>query len=82
MAAIDPSAIWSHEAHILARISDALEASNFLFIRANWDESSGHAPPEPPDPMWRPGIAEIEPEPAAMASGTELAQWFGEMNAL
>ncbi|MEV6674777.1 hypothetical protein [Streptomyces sp. NPDC051162] len=78
-AAVDESAMWSHEAHILARVSDALEASNYLFIRAN---SASDSRLDPPEPMWRPGIAQVEPEKPAMASGADLAAWFGEMNAL
>ncbi|MFF4223189.1 hypothetical protein ACFYZH_10025 [Streptomyces abikoensis] len=78
-AAIDESAIWSHEAHILARVSDALEAANYLFISAN---TAGDTRLDPPEPMWRPGAAHIEPEKPRMASGAELASWFGDMNAL
>ncbi|MCZ4097311.1 MULTISPECIES: hypothetical protein [unclassified Streptomyces] len=79
MTAVDESAIWSHEAHILARISDSLEAANYMFIRAN---SSGDSDIDPPEPMWRPGVAESEPTKPVMASGAELAAWFGEMNSI
>ncbi|WP_158716948.1 hypothetical protein [Streptomyces rimosus] len=79
VAAVDESAIWSHEAHILARISDALEAANWLYIQANSSEENAL---DPPEPMWRPGIPAPAAAPKAMASGAELAAWFGEMNSL
>ncbi|MEU7149723.1 hypothetical protein AB0B15_17065 [Streptomyces sp. NPDC045456] len=79
---IDESAMWSHESHLLARISDALEASNYLFIRANTADEDTEI--DPPQPLWRPGTEAVEPEPEkpAMASPAELSQWFGAMNAL
>ncbi|GAA2916960.1 hypothetical protein GCM10020221_11250 [Streptomyces thioluteus] len=79
VAAIDESAVWTHEAHMLARISDALEASNYLFIQAN---STGDTALDPPEPMWRPGGVIEEPQNPEMASAAELAQWFGDMNSL
>ncbi|WP_344069355.1 hypothetical protein [Streptomyces crystallinus] len=79
VAAIDESAIWTHEAHILARISDALEAANWLFISAN---SAGDEALEAPEPMWRPGIEPSEPPPPVTASGADVAVWFGQMNSL
>ncbi|MFD9792344.1 hypothetical protein ACFWXK_15495 [Streptomyces sp. NPDC059070] len=79
VAAVDESAIWSHEAHILARISDALEAANWLFISAN---STSDNPFDAPEPMWRPGIAPPEPPPPVVASGSDVAAWFGQMNSL
>ncbi|MEU6959414.1 hypothetical protein [Streptomyces chrestomyceticus] len=79
--AVDETAMWSHESHLLARISDALEASNYLFIQANSAEETGI---DPPQPVWRPGAEAVEPEPEepAMASPAELSEWFGAMNAL
>ncbi|MFK0295475.1 hypothetical protein ACIQU6_34090 [Streptomyces sp. NPDC090442] len=79
--AIDESAMWSHESHLLARISDSLEAANWLFIRANSAEDTDI---DPPQPMWRPGAEPIEPEPTKpeMATPAELSNWFGAMNAL
>ncbi|MFE7313813.1 hypothetical protein ACFU7T_12000 [Streptomyces sp. NPDC057555] len=79
--AVDESAMWSHESHLLARISDALEAANWLFIRAN---SADDTDRDPPQPMWRPGAEPVESEPMKpeMASPSELASWFGAMNAL
>ncbi|MFD9569735.1 hypothetical protein ACFWBI_07810 [Streptomyces sp. NPDC059982] len=79
VVAVDESAMWSHEAHILARISDALEAANWLFISAN---SSQDTRLDPPEPMWRPGIEPIEAPAPAMASGAEVAGWFAGVNAL
>ncbi|WP_190092298.1 hypothetical protein [Streptomyces melanogenes] len=79
VAAVDASAIWSHEAHILARISDALEAANWLFISAN---STSDNTLDAPEPMWRPGIAPSEPPAPVTASGADVAAWFGHMNSL
>ncbi|MEF3112420.1 hypothetical protein [Streptomyces chrestomyceticus] len=80
--AVDESAMWSHESYLLARISDALEASNYLFIQANSTEEDFGV--DPPQPVWRPGAEVVEPEPEkpAMASPAELSEWFGAMNAL
>ncbi|MFI6052775.1 hypothetical protein ACIBCO_22170 [Streptomyces violascens] len=79
VAAIDESAIWTHEAHILARISDALEAANWLFISAN---STSDNTLDAPEPMWRPGIEPPEPPAPVTASGADVAAWFGHMNSL
>ncbi|MCM1967793.1 hypothetical protein [Streptomyces sp. G1] len=79
LAAMDGSTAWDTSEHLLARISDGIELSNFLFIQANSAEETGL---EPPTPLPRPGQPEPEPERVDFASGTEVASFFTQMNNL
>jgi hypothetical protein len=81
-AAIDESAEWSNSEHILARVSDALELSNWLFYQANSGEDAEEI--AAPAPLPRPGQEEevIEPEAPAYASTHEVVDFFSRMNNL
>lgn len=82
LAEIDESAAWSVTDHLIARISDAAEISNFLFIKANSDDSDDVKLPEP---VPRPGQAQQEKpkEPEHdFASGAELSSFFTQMGNL
>ncbi|MFD9561518.1 hypothetical protein [Streptomyces sp. NPDC059994] len=71
---LDESTSWNETNHILARISDGLELSNYLFIKAN---SEADDDLEPPKPLPRPGQVAEEPTPSvALASGDEVADFF------
>jgi len=77
-AAMHESAEWTTSDYLLARISDGLELSNYLFLKAN---SSDADKLTAPDPIPRPGHV----EPAAVhdyASGAEVAGFFQHMNSL
>jgi hypothetical protein len=81
LMAMDERAAWSESDYLLARVSDALELSNFLFIKANAaDTDSLEFPPA----ITRPGQPEPQqPEPQSdFASGEEVVQFFGRMNSL
>ncbi|OKH95415.1 hypothetical protein AB852_00670 [Streptomyces uncialis] len=80
VAAMDESASWSPTDFLMARVSDALELSNFLFLKAH---SSEAAEIEPPVPIPRPG----DPEPVGraeyeFASGEELSGFFSQLGSL
>lgn len=79
--AMDERASWSHSDYLLARLSDAAELSNFLFIKANAEESDDL---ELPIPIARPGDPEPQqPEPQTeFASADEVSAFFGQMNSL
>lgn len=84
LMAIDETAQWTPEMYVLARISDAQELSNYLFIQAN---SAEDAEPIPvPEPIQRPGqpeeVAQEKPKPEDFATGHEVAEWFARMNSL
>ncbi|MFD7336671.1 hypothetical protein ACFV98_11790 [Streptomyces violascens] len=81
LAAMNESTAWDTTEHLLARISDGIELSNFLFIQANSSEDTGL---EPPTPLPRPGQPEQQrPEPQfEFASGSEVASFFTQMNNL
>ncbi|MEV6551747.1 hypothetical protein AB0M57_23955 [Streptomyces sp. NPDC051597] len=80
LAAVNESSAWDTTDHLLARISDAIELSNYFFIQANSSEDTGL---EPPTPLPRPGQPEQQPEPEfEFASGTEVASFFTQMNNL
>ncbi|MEV8022494.1 hypothetical protein AB0O76_40620 [Streptomyces sp. NPDC086554] len=75
LSAVDETATWSETNHILARISDGLELSNYLFIKANSSDEDDDF--EPPKPLPRPGQVAEEPAPSvALASGAEVADFF------
>jgi hypothetical protein len=81
LMAMDERSSWSESDYLLARVSDALELSNFLFIKANAGEDADDL--ETPTPIPRPGDPEPQPEPApVMASGQEVSAFFGQMNSL
>lgn len=81
-ATVDESAEWSESEYLLARISDALEVSNYLFIRANSGENAPDL--EVPEPLPRPGVEVTEPEPASYthASTNEVVDFFNRMSNL
>ncbi|MFI6682564.1 hypothetical protein [Streptomyces sp. NPDC050485] len=80
LAALDESTTWDTHEHLLARISDGIELSNYLFIQANSSEETGL---EPPMPLPRPGQPEQRPEPQfEFASGSDVASFFTQMNNL
>ncbi|GAA4104663.1 hypothetical protein [Streptomyces hundungensis] len=77
---LDEATSWTETNHILARISDGLELSNYLFIKANSTEDDGL---EPPKPLPRPGQVAEEPKPQlALASGEEVADFFNHFGTL
>lgn len=79
LAALDESSAWSITDHLTARVSDALELSNFLFIKANSSDADDLAPPEP---LKRPGHIELpEPEPV-FATGEQLSAFMANMSNL
>jgi hypothetical protein len=81
-AAVDESAEWSESEYILARISDALDLSNWLFYQANSGEGAESV--EAPTPLPRPGQEEssFEPETPSYASTDEVMDFFTRMNNL
>lgn len=80
LMAMDERAKWPESNYMLARVSDALELSNFLFLKANVDDSSGL---DLPPPIPRPGEPEPVPAPQPeFASAAEVSTFFGQMNAL
>lgn len=80
LMAMDERAAWAESDYLLARVSDALELSNYLFIKANSAESDDL---EIPTPIMRPGDPEPEPEPQPkFATGQEVVAFFGRMNSL
>lgn len=81
LMALDESTKWNQETYLLARLSDGMELSNYLFLQAN---SAKDADIPMPEPLERPGQPRDEkPEPEEeFASGQELASWFNQMNNL
>lgn len=80
LMAMNDKTEWTEDTYLLARISDAMETSNYLFTRANFEVSEDL--PEP-KPITRPG--ETEPAPAVqpeMSSPQEIMDLFGLMNSL
>jgi hypothetical protein len=82
LMAIDERAKWAERDYLLARISDALELSNYLFIKANVsDEDTRDL--DFPTPIPRPG--EPEPQPGSQpefSDAQELTSFFGRLNSL
>ncbi|MFJ7901891.1 hypothetical protein ACIQ6V_15610 [Streptomyces sp. NPDC096198] len=77
---LDEATSWTETNHILARISDGMELSNYLFIKANSAEDDGL---EPPKPLPRPGQTAEEPKPQHdLASGEEVADFFNHFGTL
>jgi hypothetical protein len=81
-AVLDESAVWSESDYLLARISDSLEVSNWLYIQANSGDEGNDIPA--PTPLVRPGQQEVEPEPVSPshASTEEVVDFFNRMNNL
>ncbi|MFD4904992.1 hypothetical protein [Kitasatospora purpeofusca] len=81
LAAMDETTRWGTAEHLLARVSDALELSNFLFIKAN-SEDAGDLPI--PGPVPRPGVdpPELASPAADFADGSELSEFFSRMSNL
>ncbi|MEU0912131.1 hypothetical protein [Streptomyces althioticus] len=81
--AIDESTEWTPEMYVMARISDGMEVSNYLFLQANSAEDTEI--PQP-DPIPRPGEPEKpvqeKPKPEEFATGQEVAAFFNTMNGM
>jgi len=78
-AVMDEAAEWSTEDYLLARVSDALETANYLFIKAN---SSGASDLDAPAPIPRPGQSEPPAPVYEYASGAEVAGFFTQMSSI
>lgn len=80
LEAMDERSRWSEADYLLARISDGLELSNYLFLKANAENADDI---EQPDPVTRPGQVEPIANPVEdFSSGAELADFLGQMNSL
>ncbi|MFJ8930596.1 hypothetical protein ACIRLA_28810 [Streptomyces sp. NPDC102364] len=80
LMALDERASWPEGDYMLARISDALELSNFLFLKANVSESDSRDLELPP-PITRPGDPEPQPNPQPeFSDARELSDFFGRLN--
>ncbi|GGW89466.1 hypothetical protein [Streptomyces noursei] len=81
LTAMDESASWSPGDYLMARVSDAMELSNFLFLKANSTEADEL---KPPTPIPRPGESEPETRKAdhEFATGEELASFFSRMSSM
>jgi hypothetical protein len=82
LMALDERAKWAERDYFLARISDALELSNYLFLKANVpDEDTRDL--EYPAPIPRPGEPEPQPErEPEFSNAQELTSFFGRLNSL
>ncbi|MEV6419062.1 hypothetical protein [Streptomyces sp. NPDC051662] len=86
LMAMDERATWGEQDYFLARISDALELSNFLFLKANVPDEDARGL-EIPAPLLRPGASEPQtasgPELEPVFSNAhELTSFFGRMSSL
>ncbi|MGI5196932.1 hypothetical protein ACQEVY_25395 [Streptomyces sp. CA-288835] len=82
LMAMDERAKWSEREYLLARMSDALELSNFLFLKANVPDEDARDL-EFPAPIPRPG--EPEPQPTSkveFSDAAELTTFFGRLNSV
>ncbi|MFF8367850.1 hypothetical protein ACF05W_03300 [Streptomyces lydicus] len=80
LMALDQRAEWPERDYMLARISDALELSNFLYLKANVDESESRDLELPP-PITRPGEPESQPsQQPEFSDAQELTAFFGRLN--
>ncbi|MFJ8041213.1 hypothetical protein ACIRBX_11975 [Kitasatospora sp. NPDC096147] len=77
LAELDASTEWGTTEHLLARVSDALELSNFLFIKANSTSSSGI---DVPQPLPRPGAEAPAAPEQEFATGAELSAFMTQIN--
>ncbi|MER5883086.1 hypothetical protein ABT160_04585 [Streptomyces sp. NPDC001941] len=80
LMAMDKRTAWTEPDYMLARISDALELSNYLFLKANLDASDAHGLELPP-PITRPGETEPQPDPVHghFSDARELNTFFGRL---
>ncbi|MGW2919525.1 hypothetical protein ACWDBF_16925 [Streptomyces angustmyceticus] len=79
LMAMDERAKWSERDYMLARISDALELSNYLFLKANVDETESSGLELPP-PITRPGEPEPQPQQPEFSDSQGLTDFFGRLN--
>jgi hypothetical protein len=80
LMALDERAKWPERDYLLARISDGMELSNFLFLKANGDHKATRDI-EIPQPIERPGTPLPPPEPEPVFSdASALTSFFGRMN--
>lgn len=82
LAVMDETSQWGTTEHLLARVSDALELSNYLFLKANMSDDAASDRIPVPTPLPRPGEAEAvsaEP-PLEYATGEELSNFFAQMS--
>lgn len=80
---LDDATQWGSQEYLLARLSDGMELSNYLFIQANSGEDAEEMPL--PTPIQRPGQPAPEPQkpkPEEFASGEEVAAFFSNMSSL
>ncbi|MBD0739837.1 hypothetical protein BGM09_10410 [Streptomyces sp. CBMA29] len=79
---MDETHQWGTTEHLLARVSDALELSNYLFLKANLSDASASDRLPVPLPLPRPGEPEVEQaEPdLEFATGEELSDFFAQMS--
>ncbi|MFE9660312.1 hypothetical protein [Streptomyces sp. NPDC005955] len=81
LMAMDERAKWTERDYMLARVSDALELSNYFFLKANVDESDA-GDLEIPPPITRPGAPEPQPEaPGEFSDARELTEFIGKLTA-
>ncbi|MFD8594551.1 hypothetical protein ACFV1L_06080 [Kitasatospora sp. NPDC059646] len=79
LAAMDESTRWGSAEYLLARVSDAMELNNYLFLKAN-SEKADDLPL--PVPLPRPGEPEAETPELEFASSAELSDFFAQMSSL
>ncbi|MCY0941912.1 hypothetical protein [Streptomyces antarcticus] len=83
LMAMDERARWAERDYLLARVSDALELSNYLFLKANVSENDARDL-EFPSPIPRPGESEPQ-QPEAQpefSNAQELSTFLGRINSL
>lgn len=79
LEAMDERTRWGESEYLLARISDALEISNFLFFKANAQDSDDL---DEPLPIPRPGQTEPEQPVEQFSSAEELSNFLGQISSL
>ncbi|MEU9707993.1 hypothetical protein AB0E21_05155 [Streptomyces sp. NPDC047967] len=80
LQALDEKAEWDESTYLLARSSDALELTNHLLLKANFDPAQTK---DLPLPLKIPRPGEVEPAPEVeMASPQEVMSLFQAMNSL
>ncbi|MFD7257174.1 hypothetical protein [Streptomyces sp. NPDC059874] len=80
LEAMDERTRWGESEYLLARISDALEVSNYLFFKANAQDSDDL---DEPLPIPRPGQPEPEEQPVEQfSSAQELSNFLGQISSL
>lgn len=82
MMAMDERMTWSPETYLAARVSDAMELSNYLFLKANSEDPDITAP----EPIQRPGEPD-KPTPVPLkeedfATGQEVQAFFAKMDSM